>query len=93
MARTSGLLTADDVAEILKVTPRTVRRWATAGMLERVPLGGRLVRYTPQSVHELIQPKAHQHHQERPSREFDQGAHKLTDDGGQHGTVQDSLAC
>lgn len=50
------LLTADEVAAALKITPATVYRWAKAGRLERVALGGRLVRYTPESVERLIHP-------------------------------------
>jgi excisionase family DNA binding protein len=42
-----------EVASLLRVTPRTVRRWSQAGQLEPVRLG-RLVRYTQPSVDALI---------------------------------------
>lgn len=51
------LLTADEVAAILRVTPRTVRRWTRAGLIEPIRLGGRLVRYTPAAVDRLISHK------------------------------------
>lgn len=34
-----GMLTAREVAERLRVSPRTVRRWAAAGRLQAVRLG------------------------------------------------------
>jgi excisionase family DNA binding protein len=52
-----ALLTPVEVADLLRVTPRTVQRWASQGRLERVRLGGRLVRYTPDSVQALIHPE------------------------------------
>jgi excisionase family DNA binding protein len=48
------LLTADEVAAELRVTPRTVRRWARDGLIEPIHLGGRLVRYAPGAVEALI---------------------------------------
>ncbi|MEA2190753.1 MAG: Helix-turn-helix domain [Solirubrobacteraceae bacterium] len=50
------LLRPDEVATILQVTPRTVRRWGAAGILERIRLGDRLTRYTVESVEALIHP-------------------------------------
>jgi excisionase family DNA binding protein len=50
-------MTADEVAAELRVTSRTVRRWANAGMIERVRLGGRLVRYRRESIEALIHPR------------------------------------
>ena len=51
-----ALLTPTEVASILSIDPRTVRRWARDGRLQRVRLGGRLARYTPESVAALITP-------------------------------------
>ena len=59
------LLTADEVALILRVTDRTVRRWANQGRLERIKLGDRLVRFTVESVEALIRPE----HTETPAAE------------------------
>lgn len=50
------LLTPEEVAAILRVTPRTVRRYGAAGTLERVAIGGRIRRYTASSVEALIAP-------------------------------------
>lgn len=58
----AALLTPLEVAEILRVTPRTVRQWARDGRIERVRLGGRLARYTAESVEALI----HSHNDEPP---------------------------
>lgn len=51
---TPPLLTPEQVAELLGVTTRTVRRWARDGMLDRIELG-RLVRFTPDAVAALIE--------------------------------------
>jgi excisionase family DNA binding protein len=51
------LLTSKEVAAVLRVTPRTIRRWTHDGILEPVRVGGRIVRYTPESVEALIHPE------------------------------------
>lgn len=38
------------------MTPRTIRRWGAAGVLERIQLGDRLTRYSVESVEALIHP-------------------------------------
>lgn len=48
------LLTPPQVAGLLGVTTRTVRRWALDGTLDRIQLGGRLVRFDPAAVEALI---------------------------------------
>ena len=55
--RTGRLLTPGEVAELLRITPRHVRRLAAAGVLDRVSLGAHTVRYTPESVERLIHPQ------------------------------------
>jgi len=47
------LLTQQEVAELFRVTKRTVRRWATEGRLQAVTFGCR-VRYTRESVESLL---------------------------------------
>jgi hypothetical protein len=74
----SELLTPDDVAAILRVTPRTVRRWGAIGTLERIRLGGRITRYTSESVAQLIAPE----HDASPAGKPSSG-HDEADDGGQ----------
>jgi len=54
--RNPELLLTDEVAAILRVAPRTVRRWGASGVLRRVRLGDRLTRYTVESVEALIHP-------------------------------------
>ena len=49
------LLTVDDVAEILQVDARTVRRMIGDGRLPRAPLGGRSVRVRPEAVLDLME--------------------------------------
>jgi excisionase family DNA binding protein len=71
------LLTPAEVATLLRVTPRTIRKWASEGRLDRVRLGGRLVRYTPQSVADLI------HNDARPVGE-QPGAVQATAGQGRH---------
>jgi excisionase family DNA binding protein len=51
--RPTPLLTVPEVAAILRVTDRTVRRWANEGRIERIKLGG-VARFTASSIEELI---------------------------------------
>jgi len=51
------LLTPAEVAEVLRVTLRTVQRYARDGRLDRVRIGCRLSRYTLASVIRLIEPE------------------------------------
>jgi hypothetical protein len=53
-ARTS-LLTQREVATQLRVTPRTVRRWDRAGLLQPIRLGG-VTRYRADAITALIDP-------------------------------------
>jgi len=53
----SALLKPREVAELLAVSPRTVRRLAGEGVLDRVRIGHRTSRYTRQSVLALTDPK------------------------------------
>jgi excisionase family DNA binding protein len=47
-------MTAEDVADVLRVSSRTVRRWGESGHLESVRLAGHAVRFTARSVSALI---------------------------------------
>lgn len=53
---TPGLLTPAQVAAILQVSPRTVRRLNAQGVLQGVRLGHRTLRYTPESLEALLLP-------------------------------------
>ncbi len=54
--QTPDLLRADEIADMCRVTPRTIRRWGDAGVLEQVRLGPGTVRYTRASVSALLSP-------------------------------------
>ena len=49
------LLTEREVADIFTVSPRTVRRWATAGELTAIRIGG-VTRYREAEVLNVIAP-------------------------------------
>lgn len=51
----SPLLTYEEVAQMLRVDPRTVRTWADAGRLKRVRLSPQSPRVTRESVNALIE--------------------------------------
>lgn len=48
------MLTPQETADLLRITPRHAARLARAGRLHRVILGPRTVRYTAESVEALI---------------------------------------
>jgi Helix-turn-helix domain len=72
------LLTPVEVAALLRVTPRTVRRYGSEGRLQRIKIGNRLSRYTAESVAALISPET----SEAPVTSGDLA--KLADPGGGH---------
>ena len=49
------LLTAQEVADMLAVSLRTIRGWLATGKLASVRLPGRIVRVKTESVEELIE--------------------------------------
>lgn len=55
-AQIPTLLTSREVGEICRVDRRTVERWAQAGVLHRVEIGGS-VRFRADDVARLIEPK------------------------------------
>ncbi|RSZ61555.1 helix-turn-helix domain-containing protein [Corynebacterium hylobatis] len=48
-------MTGRQVADLLKVHPRTVRRWSTDGRLTRIRLGPRSIRYDAAEVQALVE--------------------------------------
>lgn len=52
--RLSRLMTINEVAEYLSVTPRTVRRYAKQNLLRKVKFSGKNVRYRVEDVDELV---------------------------------------
>lgn len=50
----SSLLRRDEAAERLRVSPRTIRRYGKAGLLDEQRVGPRLVMITSESVERLL---------------------------------------
>jgi excisionase family DNA binding protein len=51
-----NLLTADQVAEMLSVSRKSIYKWAESGAIPSVKLpGGRAVRFDPQDVERIIE--------------------------------------
>lgn len=55
MSRAKKLMTGQQVADLLEVHPRTVRRWSAEGKLTRVRLSPRVIRYDAAEVQALIE--------------------------------------
>jgi excisionase family DNA binding protein len=55
MSNEDTLLTAEDVARIVKVSIRTVRRWVAAGQIEIVEIGKQDYRITREALNRFIQ--------------------------------------
>jgi excisionase family DNA binding protein len=73
-----SLLTERDVAAMFQVTPRTVRRWARAGELPCVRLGG-VTRYPLPAIEALIFPTT------REAAAGNHGSSKTAGAGDGHG--------
>jgi len=52
-----ALLTTRETAELLRVDPRTIDRWAAEERLHPVRLGRRTIRYRADELLDLIDPK------------------------------------
>ena len=50
----SVLLTVDDLARMFQVSHRTIMRWVKRGLLQRVVIGGKFVRFTQSEVDDFI---------------------------------------
>ena len=55
MSSENTLLTAEDVARIIKVSIRTVRRWVATGQIEIVEIGKQDYRITREALNRFIQ--------------------------------------
>jgi excisionase family DNA binding protein len=55
VAEPRSLMTTRDVAELLRIDPYTVRRWAQHGTLPCLRLGERVIRFDPDAVKGWIQ--------------------------------------
>jgi excisionase family DNA binding protein len=55
MSNEDTLLTAEDVARIMKVSIRTVRRWVATGQIEIVEIGKQDYRITRDALNKFIQ--------------------------------------
>ena len=54
----SNLETAEQVAEHVKVTPETVRRWARNGIIPSIKLSGKVVRFDMAEVESALKKRA-----------------------------------
>lgn len=54
MSTTTALMDVNDVAKALKVSPHTVRRWASEGKLKRIKLGTRTL-FDPADVAAFVE--------------------------------------
>nr|WP_157255102.1 helix-turn-helix domain-containing protein [Nonomuraea typhae] len=55
VASGDNLLTAEEVAEVYRVNPATIRRWVREGRLKAVPTpGGRLHRFREREIRALL---------------------------------------
>ena len=55
MSSENTLLTSEDVARIMKVSIRTVRRWVATGQIEIVEIGKQDYRITREALNSFIQ--------------------------------------
>ena len=48
------LMTAAEAADLLKVTKRTILKWARAGRIERVKISGKVVLFTAEAIENFL---------------------------------------
>lgn len=53
------LLTADEAAELLKVTKRTLLKWARLKQIESVRLSRKSIHFSKEAIDEFVQKKTH----------------------------------
>jgi excisionase family DNA binding protein len=79
------LLRVDEVAAVLGIDPRTVKRLARAGELRRVVLGHRTTRYRASDLEALIAERTRSQHDPSPAGK--PGSVSSTDAAGPRGDV------
>ncbi len=55
MDKPTELLTADELAERLRVRPATIRLWAREGRIPRIRISGKVIRFDVSAVIDLLQ--------------------------------------
>jgi excisionase family DNA binding protein len=55
---TGGLLTAEELAQRLRLRPSTIKRWAQGGLIPSIRLSGRVVRFDPGDVECALRKRA-----------------------------------
>lgn len=55
MDKPNELLTADELAERLRVRPATIRLWAREGRIPRIRITGKVIRFDVSAVIDLLQ--------------------------------------
>lgn len=53
-----SLITAEQMAERLNLSPGTIKRWAQSGVIPSLRLSGRVIRFDPAEVEEHLRRKA-----------------------------------
>ncbi len=53
---TAGLVTVDELAKVLKIQPRTVRRWAKLGKIPALKISARALRFDVADVMQALRP-------------------------------------
>ena len=59
----TDLLTADEVAERLRVSPRTIRAWTLEGLIPAIRITGKVIRYDLEAVLKAVRTNATQRSQ------------------------------
>jgi len=52
------LLTAEELAQRLRLRPSTIKRWAHAGIIPFIRLSGKVVRFDPEDVEGALRKRA-----------------------------------
>ena len=62
------MLTADEVAKIMKVSIKTVRKWVRTGELATIPIGTREYRISRRDLNAFIEEQRKKRHQSDPDQ-------------------------
>lgn len=53
-----GLITAEELAKRLSLSPGTIKRWGQEGVIPRLRLSGKVVRFDAEEVEEVLRRRA-----------------------------------
>lgn len=60
MHKRQELLTAEELAERLRVQPSTIRRWSRCGRIPQIGIGPKVIRYDYDAVLESLRTRSHE---------------------------------